>query len=296
MPYLEEFTLNGEEDGPEEAHSRINQIFTDAPRLRKVCLGGYGLLYFRPPTFHITTLHLIETGGYYPYSLFASLLQSMPSLAFLAIYDGVLCKRRQTTDLLVRECTVPKLETLFVTGAMFAVSELLLFLSAPNLRELVIDSAEKSDLNAFYANRQSKSPRFSNLQSLAISPNNPSAWSIFRTASGCFPGLKRLVISDTIHEKEFEEVFGASSPPLFLELCELAVTDVHGDTFLSRMDRVLESRGGNTPWITTLYMDTPSLLQIDPSARTWEPYGLNILVERNIWNEQLQRMMNMGGR
>jgi len=290
MPYLEEFTLNGESNG-QDADFKTDQIFTDAPRLRKVCLGGHGLLYFRPPTFHITTLHLVETGDYYPYSLFASLLQSIPCLIFLAIYDGLLDSNRRSTDLLFSECAVPKLESLFVTGGMFAVSELLLFLSAPNLRELVIAPAVDSDLDVLHAWNQSKSPRFPNLQSLTISPDDSSSFIIFKVASECFPGLKRLVIPNMAYERQFEEYFGASNPPLFPDLRELAVTNVC-DTFLSTMDRVLSSRGGNSPWITTLYMDTTSILHIDPMARKWEPYGPNILVKRNIWSEQCQRMVN----
>jgi len=74
MPYLEEITLNGEDLGNDEADaSRITQIFTDAPKLRDVRLGGYGLIHFRPPTSHITTLHLVAPSQCYPYDLFVSL-------------------------------------------------------------------------------------------------------------------------------------------------------------------------------------------------------------------------------
>jgi len=289
MHYLEEFTLDGgdiDEDSDPESIILVD-LFTDAPKLRDVRLGGYGLLHYRPPIHHITTLHLAAlTRRWCPLNIFTTFLHSVSCLTFLAIYGDLL---DGDTEGYPGECCVPNLESLFVFGQdILTASELLIFLSAPKLRELVISPLHAGDLIRLHE----ESPLFPNLQSLTFTARygrRSYGINVVQLASDCFPGLKRLVLTNP-HDTFFERWFGDSENPLFLGLRELAVSNV-GEEFLSAMDRVIERRGA---WITTLYMDTPSLQKFDSSRRRWDPYGSktsNILVEANIWEEQRQRAM-----
>ena len=289
MPYLEEFTLNGENGDPDPV-AKID-LFPDAPKLRDVRLGGYGLLYYRPPIHHITTLHLVAlTRARYALDFFTTFLPSIPSLAFLALYEELIDGSFANYP---TKCSVPNLESLFILGPnTSAIAEILLFLSAPKLRELVISPLSAKDLMTLHHVQDSALPLFPNLLSLTITPLRSSApirLDVDELPSRCFPGLKRLVLTNPGYNF-FERLFGDSKAQLFQDLRELAVSNVD-EEFLSVMDRVIERRGA---WITTLYMDTPSLQEIDPSRRKWNPYGSktpNILVEANIWEEQRQRAM-----
>jgi len=291
MPYLEEFTLNGEDETSDPNLAKID-LFADAPMLRDVRLGGYGLLHYRPPIHHITTLHLVAlTRAWYPLDFFTTFLQSIPCLTFLALYEELLDGNIDNYP--TEECSVPNLESLFILGPnTSAIAELLLFLSAPKLRELVISPLSAKDLMTLHHVQDSALPLFPNLQSLTITPLRSSApirLDVDELPSRCFPGLKRLVLTNPGYNF-FERLFSDSKAQIFQGLRELAVSNVD-EEFLSVMDRVIERRGA---WITTLYMDTPSLQEIDPSRRKWNPYGSetsNILVEANIWEEQRQRAM-----
>jgi len=301
MPFLEELTLNGEnsEDLDQLELTRMYDLFTCAPKLRDVRLGGYGLIRYRPPIHHVTNLHLVALNrNRYPLNMFTTFLHSIPCLTFLAVYGGLLDGEPHFTG----QCDVPNLESLFIFGQGTSpnpISDWFLFLSAPKLRELVIHPLYTGDLIEFRDIQRSTPPLFPNLQTLTLTllPGNRSyRIDAVQLASRCFPGLKRLVLTNACNYYfghqfiHFERLFGDSKEPIFSNLRELAISNV-GEEFLPVMDRVIERRGA---WITTLYMDSLSLQTIDSSRRRWDPYGSktsNILVEANIWEEQRQRAM-----
>jgi len=291
MPYLEKFMLTGRDSGEEASIEtwRGQDLFSAAPNLKYLCLGGIGLLNYRPPLTNVTTLHLLSPLIWYPYEAFASLAQSCSNLTFLAIYDDLFPRGQPNSS--GTACKLSHLESLFLMGTMTSVSELLLFISAPKLRELVIAPSISEDLMLLQMHQRSNALRFPNLQSLTMAPVEPSGFPGFQSASECFPALKRLIIAQ-MYREEFESIFGEHDPPLFPALRELAVSNVLGSDFLEVMDRVLKKRGTSNPWIETLFMDTQSIQRIDPSRRRWSPYGENILVEANLWEEQRLRAMH----
>ncbi|KAF8966170.1 hypothetical protein BDZ97DRAFT_1620512, partial [Flammula alnicola] len=93
---------------------------------------------------------------------------------------------------------VPFLDSLHIFGSMTLPSHLLLFLSAPKLRELLIVPLIRDDLDLLSAHLTTiHTPRFPALTSLTIAPSI-STWSvdseILRRASECFPNIELLVV------------------------------------------------------------------------------------------------------
>jgi len=289
MPHLEQFELNGKDVECAELPESATRLFTEAPRLRKVALGGYGLLNYTVPLSQVTTLHLIAPKARYTYEALTPMLQSCPLLTFLAIYDDLLPADWHSAH--SGACHLPQLQSLFVLGTMMHVSELLLYLRAPDLRELVISPMTTDDLGLFHSDHDPSAPRFPQLQSLTLSCTKAEFLPVVVLASACFPGVTRLVLPD-IYPKKFEKAFGNPEMQLFPSVRKLAVQNVQKN-FLSSMNLVSTLRGTNQPWIDTLYMDIGSILRADPEQIN--PDGHYNLIEADIWEEQRQKALYTDG-
>ena len=171
------------------------------------------------------------------------------------------------------------------------VSELLLYLRAPDLRELVISPVTTDDLRLFHSDHDPSAPRFPQLQSLTLSCPKAEFLPVVVLASACFPGVTRLVLPD-IYPKNFEKAFGSPERQLFPSVRKLAVQNVQTN-FLSSMNLVLTQRGANQPWIDTLYMDKSSILRADPEKIN--PDGHYNIIEADIWKEQRQKALHSDG-
>ncbi|PPQ77845.1 hypothetical protein CVT25_015340 [Psilocybe cyanescens] len=253
MPLLETFIFEGELSYYDDYMTLRGPkpLFRSAPRLQQLRMVGIGINRFTipsssssstsfeslslspsPSSSTLTTLHLSRASSrdHTSFSDLLRVLASSPLLHTLAIYDEVL--QRFPGPQAYGTCPAPALDTLFILGNMLSVSELLLFLDAPKLRELVIAPLVPSDLSLLMAVREEEerrrpsssginrvsgsgsgaptssvsAARFKNLTTLTLAPAHPEAFDAVSSASTCFPFVMHLVLAN-VYLEPFKQLF-----------------------------------------------------------------------------------------
>ncbi|KIM44276.1 hypothetical protein M413DRAFT_443296 [Hebeloma cylindrosporum] len=218
MPYLEQFIVNGrlelEEISPQQS------LFSSAPFLRELRIGGHGLSNYLLPLSGVTKLHLTmrrPSTGIPPVRLNAVFNECI-SLTELALYDNVL----DLAGFSLRPLFVfPSLITLHLLEDMALVSEFLILISsAPKLHKLVLVPVSEVDLQLLA--RSTTRPHFPSLTSLVLSPMNKRSWAATAHASTCFPDITRLTLHNVYHDA-YSGYFLEITAPLFPCLLHLAL-------------------------------------------------------------------------
>ncbi|KAH9475231.1 hypothetical protein JR316_0012342 [Psilocybe cubensis] len=232
MPLLETFIFEADLSHYDDLMSSPLSLFRSAPRLKQLRMVGVGISRFSLPSNaqSLTSLHLSRSSSSssYDFTAFSSLsavLSSCPALHTLAVYDEVLRSFPGYSSFF--SCPVPSLEVVMILGNMLSVSELLLFLDAPNLKEVVIAPIVPSDLNLLMnvvqpgwdANDQNATPdaivlpsdvrsklKFPNLRTLTLAPAHPEAVDALTLASACFPFVEHLILAN-IYLSPFKMLF-----------------------------------------------------------------------------------------
>ncbi|KDR72913.1 hypothetical protein GALMADRAFT_252258 [Galerina marginata CBS 339.88] len=314
LPCLEKFTFEGEATDYERFfHQReLMALFPSAPRLRDIRLLGVGIEHFivppcsppvNPPP--LTSLHLSRTmdgATRTPFSELKRTLEACPLLDTLAIYGNVLGEWPG----LHTSCNVPSLETLYILSNMLTVSELLLFLIAPQLKELVIAPIVISDLGLLVSQSRTNpgliQQRFPVLRSLTLAIGYRQAFDAVNSASICFPHVDRLTLANlysTPFALHFTTQDSFSGFPIFPNLLYLALTDVD-ETIIQIIYDVQMFRAGHNLPLRTVYLDSASFekakiyLDLDGILSIEEGEGtLNLqFMEANIWEVQRRKLLH----
>ena len=254
----------------------------DAPNLTSVFLHGLGLSYCRPPLNAVTELHLAREKNPIDSSDFFEMLRACAkSLITLCTYDNLVHLPARSDSI-----SMPCLRRLRIFGAMREVSELLLFISAPNLEELTIAPIIWRDLNALFLESR-HNPQFPALKSLTLAPASAYAMGpVLRYASACFPGIGLLILPN-YYEQVLTESFltagGASTEPRWPWLHSLAVRDIGGRHDESALYDLVEDRQRLGVPLRTLYVDSLSVSRM--TRMDWLKDQLTV-VEANLWKRQ----------
>jgi hypothetical protein len=279
MPYLEDFTVDGEFSFQDQTRT-ILPLFSTAPLLRDLRMGGTALMTFFPPLSSVTTLHLsgVIDKGPVKFLELGRVLEACASLIFFAVYDDFL---HQWPGVLAN-CHVALLEKLHIFGNMLSVSELLLFLDAPKLEELVIAPIVAADL-ALYLSHSTipQRVRFPLLTSLTLAPAYPDAFNVLPDASTCFPRVELLVLAST-YFGDFVKVFTNKNSIVFPNLLSIATTGVDRH-FAELLHDVATFRQKHQVPFRKIIVDAPSLEVLQSTDVDW--YGAKF-VEEAIWDRQ----------
>ena len=287
MPHLEELTIDCDF---KRKHGDVTKpLFQSAPRLFDVRLGGLSVASFRPPFSNIRSLHLSRATDNRNLSFLnlKDILASCECLTTLAIYDDFLVTWPGMEA--ERSCSVPLLESLYILGNMLAVSELLLFLSAPNLRELVIAPVVAGDFTNLvpHADLSNGLPRFPALAQLTVAPAFSDTFNeTLPSASRCFPNVQTLILAN-VYLVEFGQSFVDNPMTLFPKMENLALTDV--DKAMARavqlVAKVRKMRGSP---LKNVYVDSDSVVKFMDVEDDWE--GVNVQVA-DLWENQRRKAM-----
>ncbi|CAA7264501.1 unnamed protein product [Cyclocybe aegerita] len=261
MPYLEEFTLHDRTYEDDIVHDDDGPISLfdgeTVPRLADLCFFGSVALRYSSPLATITTLHIGCQLPRVPFTEFAIALASYPHLTFLAIYDDMFTSI--SWGGFDRTIEVPQLESLFILGNVISTPKLLVSLSAPKLRELIIAPFIEDDLielkNVIDVGTESPFPL---LSSLTLAPAHSGVWAL-RIASTCFPQVRKLIVASVSKiSLTYLWMEKTMSRTLFSALTELAVTDIDLDV-LSILGKISRSymRAG-IPCVQKAYIDSAS--------------------------------------
>lgn len=281
MPYLEEFTFDGEFSfqGQTPPVDRRIPLFSTAPLLRDLRMGGTAFMTFSPPLFSVTALHLsrVIDKGLIRFPELGRVLEACASLTFFAVYDDFL----NDWPGILASCHVPLLDKLHIFGNMLSVSELLLFLDAPKLKELVIAPIVAADLALYLSHSTSQRARFPLLTTLTLAPAYPDAFDVLPDASTCFPRVELLVLAST-YFGDFVRIFTNEKSIEFLNLVSIATTGVDRH-FAQLLHDVATFRQKHQVPFRKIIVDAPSLEVLGSIEVDW--YGAEF-VEEDIWDRQ----------
>jgi len=281
MPYLEEFTFDGEFPfvGKTPTDEKRIPLFSTAPLLRDLRMGGMALMTFSPRLSSVTTLHLSKAmdKGFTAFSELGRVLEASVSLTSLAVYDDLLNQWPGTEA----SCAVPLLEKLHILGNMLSVSELLIFLDAPKLKELVIAPVVATDLTLFLSYSSSQRNCFPLLISLTLAPAHPEAFEALPDASACFPKIELLILAN-VYLWEFVKVFTDENSIVFPDLLSIAITGVD-ERFALLLQSVVKFRQKHQVPFRNIFVDSPSLEILQDTEGDW--YDAEF-VEEDIWDRQ----------
>ena len=262
MPFLEQFIVDGRLEFEYKTHAR--KLFSSAPFLRDLRIGGQGLTSYLLPLSTITKLHITLPGpsqGISPAQL-NIIFNACACLTELALYDDTL----DLEDIPLSPLFVfPSLLTLQLLAYITTVSEFLtLISSAPKLRRLVLVPVTDFDLKLL---NQSMRHAFPSLTSIVLSPMDEECWDVIIYASTCFPDITHLILAN-VDPDEFDMYFLERATPLFPCLLELALKGV--DEVLGRMitEFVIFRRSQNVP-LQTVFVDEASMRHLSPDLHLW---------------------------
>jgi hypothetical protein len=135
----------------------FEQILTHGcPRLTVLRLRGLSMHFFRPPLTNITTLYLEQTRGLFiGYDRFKHLVTAAPALAHLSIADTIIDEAEDSWPLDSVSCIpLPNLVSLrlSIPGTLQHIfSDILISISAPQLKSLVLKEVGQTHLDRFLA-------------------------------------------------------------------------------------------------------------------------------------------------
>ncbi|KDR72919.1 hypothetical protein GALMADRAFT_741309 [Galerina marginata CBS 339.88] len=271
LPQLEQVVIEADTISYDCPGWESNPIFDSAPRLRDLRFIGTGIL----PSFFLSTgsfsghelssLHLSRTSSQISFSVLLGILDACPLLTTLAIYDDVLVEWLG----LAVSCNVPSLERLYILSNMTEVSELLLFLSAPKLKELIIVPVVVPDLYLLLTQSDSNhgvNPRhrFPALKLLMLAFAHSRAFESINSASVCFPEVECLVLAN-LYPVPFLDVFTSKNDRggvIFPNLLDLALSDID-KSFSHAICDMQEFRIKHQHPLRTLYVDSASLRRLN---------------------------------
>jgi hypothetical protein len=263
MPYLEQFIVDGRLEFEHRVYAR--KLFSSAPLLRDLRIGGRGLTSYILPLSTITKLHLTlpaPSDGISPAEL-NILFNACTCLTELALYDDILdLEDFPSSPLFV----FPSLLTLQLLAHMTTVSEFLILISsAPKLRRLVLVPVTELDLKPLKQSMMRHS--FPSLTSIVLSPMDGESWDAIDHASTCFPDITHLTLANVFPD-EFDTFFLERTTPLFPCLLQLALKDV--DQALGRMinDFVIFRHSKKVP-LQTVFVDEASMEHLSPDSHLW---------------------------
>jgi hypothetical protein len=261
-PLLEQFIVDGRLVFEHKIH--VRKLFSSAPLLRDLRIGGHGLTSYLLPLSTITKLHIMLPGpskGISPAQL-NIIFNACACLTELALYDDTL----DLEDIPLSPLFVfPSLLTLQLLAYITTVSEFLtLISSAPKLRRLVLVPVTDFDLKLL---NQSMRHTFPFLTSIVLSPMDEECWDVIDYASTCFPDITHLILAN-VYPDEFEMYFLERTTPLFPCLLELALKGV--DEVLGRVitDFVIFRHSKNVP-LQTVFVDEASMRHLSPDSHLW---------------------------
>lgn len=263
-PHLRLFLVEGR-----EKVEAVHNVFTlrDTPRLTDVRLRGTGLHYFRLPLSNVTELHLAPVRNSLPHAAFCAMIESCSaSLVTLVIYDDLVAGLRDAVAP-SRVYDMPFLRRIHIYGMMFAVSELLLMISAPDLEEISIAPFTMADLLLLEEETMRKaSPRFPMLKSLTLSPTYTDLEeSALDRAEFCFPGIKTLILPNCYWPSLLECLTSRggirSVVPRWPQLDSIALRALDGNINVLHQF-ILDRQVAGAP-IRTLYLDVESVKKLD---------------------------------
>ncbi|EDR10305.1 uncharacterized protein LACBIDRAFT_325252 [Laccaria bicolor S238N-H82] len=285
-PILQRFHVEGFDSGGEFLEPRAT--VADALNLTNVRLRGLGLIYCRPPLTAATELHLAisSSRSKIPYTYFYGMLGSCQALITLCVYDDLVFTWPTAANLRTAH-DMPSLRYLRIFGNMLGVSELLLSISAPYLKELTIAPFDVSDLDLLLAGASRNTPRFPALKSLTLAPICADAMKL-SLANTCFPGIKLLVLPN-YYKESFTESFNIGgldpSEQLWPELDGLAVRDIDEGQDQVVLYEFIEFRQSLGVPLGTLYLDSSSMPRM--TRMDWLKDRLSV-VEADPWKIQCQ--------
>lgn len=296
MPHLESFTSDCEFVLIPKEFSSRTPLFTSAPKLQDLRLGGMSIATYAPPLTNITSLHLSRITDNHPISFveLANLLTSCPCLTLFAIYDDLLHNWDAAGTAMT--CTVPSLESLFILGNMLSVSELLLFLDAPKLWELVIAPVIGGDLTLLLSYLQEdrekgmKSVRFPKITKLTLAPAYSDAFDdSLPSASTCFPKVQTLILAN-VYYREFIESFTDKSFILFPHLIDMGLSDVGRLEAAAAIRQVVDFRKYRAP-ISRVLIDSESYKSLGCRLDDVEVWGTTRVEVADLWEDQRKKAM-----
>ena len=260
MPHLEQFIADGRLEFKQKIYAR--ELFSSAPLLRDLRIGGRGLTGYLLPLSTITKLHLTAPAEISPEEL-NTIFHACTCLTELALYNNILdLEEFPFSPLFV----LPSLLTLQLLAHMTAVSEFLLLISsAPKLRRLVLVPVTELDLQPL---KQSMiKHNFPSLTSIVLSPMDEESWDAVDHASTCFPEVTHLILAN-VYPDEFSRYFLERTIPLFPRLLELALKGV--DKALGRMinDFVIFRHSEKIP-LQTVFVDEASMRHLSSHSHLW---------------------------
>lgn len=294
LPEVERLTFKGHI--PSSLYSKSSSwrnsscipLFSATTRLRELRIIESEINIFKIPSQTLTTVHIYGDRIRIKFQDFRDALQVCRILRDLAIYDQALegpfsnSTRTQFTSLSLR--------SLSLLGTMSAISELLLSLIVPHLKELTVAPVQSSDLNLF-SKRALGTAHFPDLNSITLAPRYPGQWKALAEASAAFSHVTRLILPSVYPQDEFIRMFTDQKALIFPDLCDLSLGGVNEGLFLALKD-IIEFR--QTHFLTPLrnmLLDKPSfekIMHYNPNM------GLELncnILEDSVWEMHRKKLL-----
>ncbi|PPR06238.1 hypothetical protein CVT24_000607 [Panaeolus cyanescens] len=258
-------------------------------------LGGSMMMNWTHPESpmpHLTHLHLARARGTFAkqirFSNFGKVLLLCPNLTLLALYDDILSYPLEVQD---ERITHNHLESILILGNMLNVSEFLVYVDAPKLRELVISPVVAGDFRRLDDLPLSACQnKFRSLTKLTLGLAHYGAVTEWHKVSDYFPNVNTLLFV-TVYTVEFKKLF-MRRPWMFPNMTHLGVTDVN-EAFVSIvMDlagKKKEQCGGAGVRLQRLSLDSQSYKKargvVEQNEGLLGRLGLDVVCA-DLWEEQ----------
>ncbi|KAF9032395.1 hypothetical protein BJ165DRAFT_1396841 [Panaeolus papilionaceus] len=291
MPLLRHFTFNLL--GGADKDTNFNSVLPKWSSLTDLRLGGVNIEYLHNPLPQLTHLHLSRGQDRERISFvhFGDILLSCPNLTLLALYDDILA---HYSDVSNKHVTHSNIQSILILGNMLHASEFLVYVDAPNLRELVIAPVVAGDFRRLANLDVDKCQnKFRALKKLTLAPAYRQAVIRCHKASVFFPGVETLVFAN-VYPMQFKKMF-MLIPDAYPNLLHLGVTGVDKG-FIPIILTVVEMRRKRdvVARLKTVFVDSESYDQVREAVvehqQRFDDLGLEV-VRGDLWEDQRREAM-----
>ena len=254
-----------------------------APRLTDVNMGYPFLL---PSFSQVTSLHI--RADFFTFAEFWKIMPQFRRLRLLALYDDFKDHWPAMGQGLTRSlvCQLPSLLSLHFYNFPH-ISEFLLFVTAPNLRDLVMGSVRRDSLTAFYEQQRSEGERFPLLRTITMTIHRESG-ALLLYGSKCFPRVEEATIYGDNILRTLPDLLAICDEVVWPRLGALAIIggsrSLSGQEGQDMLREIIDSRDAEGVPLRKIWLDPKVVGEMDASFVDWLKDSVELVV-KDIWKD-----------